>query len=258
MKQIDLNCDMGEGFGLYKLTDDEELIKYISSANVACGFHAGDPMVMRKAVALAKRQGVAVGAHPGLPDLMGGGRRYIKVEPAEIENYMIYQIGALKAFVEAEGMKLQHVKAHGPIYNYAMEDESWVKACVNAIVKIDPSVIYMVLGGEKGEMMVKVAQEAGLKVALEGFPDRAYLPKGTLVPRGQPGAVILNSDEVAERAVRMATEGKVKAIDGTVIDLDVETLCFHGDNPESIQALQKVQKGMKRVGVEVARLGTFL
>lgn len=258
MKQIDLNCDMGEGFGLYKLTDDEELIKYISSANVACGFHAGDPMIMRKTVGLAKRHGVGIGAHPGFPDLMGAGRRYIKAEREEIENYMIYQIGALKAFVEAEGMRLQHVKPHGAIYFYAMEDENWVRACVDAIMKVDPKLIYMALGGSKGEMMVRIAREAGLKIALEAFPDRAYLPKGTLVPRGQPGAVILNSDEVAERAVRMATEGKVRAIDGTVIELHAVTLCFHGDNPESVQALQKVQQEMKNAGVKVAPLGTFL
>lgn len=258
MKQIDMNCDMGEGFGLYELTDDNELIKYISSANVACGFHAGDPMIMRRTVALAKRHGVAVGAHPGFQDLMGAGRRYISASRAEIENYLLYQIGALKAFVEAEGLELQHVKPHGAIYFYAMEDENWVRACVDAIVKVNPSLIYMVLGGTKGEMMVRIARESGLKVAREAFPDRAYLPKGTLVPRGQPGAVILNSDEVAERAVRIATEGKVKAIDGTVIDLHADTLCFHGDNIESVQALQKVQQGMKRAGVKVSPLGTFL
>lgn len=258
MKEIDINCDMGESFGRYKLGDDEEMIKYISSANVACGFHAGDPLIMRKTVALAKRHGVAVGAHPGFPDLMGFGRRVIKADPDEVENYIIYQIGALKVFVEALGMKLQHVKTHGGIYGMAMEDEKVANAVIRAVMETDPSLICVVSGGSKGEMIRRVVRQAGLKIALEVFPDRAYLPTGTVVPRKQPGAVIENPDEIAERAVRMASEGKVKTIDGTVIDLQVNTLCFHGDNPANVRTLQKIHQMMKETGIKVSPMGTFL
>lgn len=258
MKQIDLNCDMGESFGQYKLGEDEKIIKYISSANVACGFHAGDPLVMRKTVALAKQHNVAVGAHPGFPDLIGFGRRVIKAEQAEIQNDVLYQIGALKIFVEAQGMKLQHVKPHGAMYNMAVEDENVAKAVVDAIVQADPSLIYLVLGGSKGEKMASIARKAGLKIANEAYPDRAYLPTGTVVPRKQPGALIEDPNEIAERALRMASESKVKAIDGTVIDLKVDTLCFHGDNLANIQSLQKIQQPMKEAGVKISPMGTFL
>ena len=258
MRQIDINGDMGESFGVYRLGSDEEMIKYVSSANLACGFHAGDPLVMRKTVALAKRHGVAIGAHPGFPDLMGFGRRTLNATQEEIENYVLYQIGALKVFVEAEGLKLQHVKPHGAIYNMAMEEENVARAVVDAITEVDPSLIYLVLGGSKGEMMERIAREVGLKIAREGYPDRAYLPQGTLVPRRQPGAVIEEPDEIAERAIKMVTEGKVSAVDGAVIDLPVHTLCFHGDNPAAVRTLQEVQQKMKVAGIKIASLGTFL
>jgi UPF0271 protein len=258
MKTMDFNCDMGESFGNYQLGEDEKIIKYISSANVACGFHAGDPVVMRKTVALAKEHKVAVGAHPGFRDLVGFGRRMMKAERMEIENDILYQIGALKIFVEAQGMKLQHVKPHGALYNMAVEDENVARAVVEAIAQADRSLIYLVFSGIQGEKMAKIGRESGLKVALEGYPDRAYLPTGAIVPRRQKGALVEDPDEIAERALRMASEGKVKAIDGTNIDLKVDTLCFHGDNLANVQSLEKIHRQLGKTGVKIAPLGTFL
>lgn len=255
---MDFNCDMGESFGNYKLGEDETIIKYISSANVACGFHAGDPMVMKKTVALAKAHNVAVGAHPSFPDLVGFGRRMMKAERQEIENDVLYQIGALKIFVEAQGMKLQHVKPHGALYNLSVEDENVARAVVEAIAQADRSRIYLVFGGIQGEKMTRIARETGLKVAFEVYPDRAYLPTGAVVPRRQKGALIEDPDEIAERALRMASEGKVRAIDGTAIDLKVDTLCFHGDNLANVQSLEKIQKQLGKTGVKIASLRTFL
>ena len=258
MKQIDVNCDMGESFGQYKMGNDEEFIKYISSANAACGFHAGDPLVMRKTVALAKKYNVAVGAHPGFPDLMGFGRRVMKAERAEIENYVLYQIGALKIFLEIHGMRLQHVKPHGALYNMAVDDENVAESVVQGIVQADPSLIFLAFAGRKGEKMAGIAWKAGLKIAHEAYPDRAYLPTGAIAPRRQPGAVLEDPNEIVERALRMALEGKVKATDGTILDLQVDTICFHGDNLANVQSLQKLQGTMKDANVKISPMATFL
>ena len=256
--KIDINCDMGESFGAYKLGLDEEVIKYITSANIACGYHAGDPLVMERTVSLAKNYGVSPGAHPGFPDLMGFGRRNIDATLAEIKGYVTYQIGALQAFVNAQGLKVEHVKPHGALYLMAVEDEKISEAVVEAIKNVDKDLIFIALAGAKGEKMTKIGERIGLRVAYEAFPDRAYTPEGTLVSRRQPGAVIKDPDVVAQRALKMAKEGKVVAIDGTEINLRPETLCVHGDTPGAVNLVKKIRQTLTEENVEVIPLSEFV
>jgi UPF0271 protein len=255
--KIDINCDMGESFGAYKLGLDEEVIKYITSANIACGFHAGDPLVMEKTITLAKNHGVSVGAHPGFPDLMGFGRRNIDATLTEIKGYVIYQIGALQAFAKAQGLRVEHVKPHGALYLMAVEDEKISEAIVEAIADVDKDLIFVALAGSKGEMMTKIGERVGLRVAYEAFPDRAYTPEGTLVSRRQPGAVIKDPNVVAQRALMMAKDGKVMAIDGTEIPFRPETLCVHGDTPGAVNLVKKIKQSLTEAGVEVTSLSKF-
>ena len=255
--KIDLNCDMGESFGVYKLGLDEEVIKYITSANIACGWHAGDPMVMDKTIRIALENGVGIGAHPGYPDLLGFGRRNMDCLPDEIRNYMIYQIGALKGFCDAHEATLRHVKPHGNLYLTAVEDETVARAVAEAIVSVDPDLMYVALAGAKGELMTRIGGEVGLKVVYEAFPDRAYTPEGTLVSHRQAGAVIKNPERVAERALKMAKEGKVIASDGTEIPLDVQTLCVHGDTPGAIDLVKKIRELLESEGIEVNPMSVF-
>ena len=255
--KIDINCDMGESFGAYKLGLDEEVIKYITSANIACGYHAGDPLVMERTVSLAKNYGVSAGAHPGFPDLMGFGRRNIDATLAEIKGYVTYQIGALQAFAKAQGLKVEHVKPHGALYLMAVEDEKISEAVVEAIKNVDKDLIFIALAGAKGEKMTKIGESIGLRVAYEAFPDRAYSPEGTLVSRRQPGAVIRDPDVVAQRALKMAKEGKVVAIDGTEINLRPETLCVHGDTPGAVNLVKKIRQTLTEENVEVIPLSEF-
>ena len=201
--KVDINCDMGESFGAYKLGLDEEVIRYITSANIACGWHAGDPLVMDRTVRMAKDHGVGVGAHPSYPDLLGFGRRNMACSAEEIRNYMVYQIGALRAFCDVHGAKLRHVKPHGNLYLTAVEDETTARAIAEGIVSLDPDLMYVGLAGSKGELMTRIGKEVGLKVVLEAFPDRAYTADGTLVSRKIPGAVIKEPERVAERALKM-------------------------------------------------------
>ena len=256
--KIDINCDMGESFGAYKLGLDEEVIKYITSANIACGYHAGDPLVMERTVSLAKNYGVSAGAHPGFPDLMGFGRRNIDATLAEIKGYVTYQIGALQAFAKAQGLKVEHVKPHGALYLMAVEDEKISEAVVEAIKNVDKDLIFIALAGAKGEKMTKIGERIGLRVAYEAFPDRAYTPEGTLVSRRQPGAVIKDPDVVAQRALKMAKEGKVVAIDGTEINLRPETLCVHGDTPGAVNLVKKIRQTLTEENVEVIPLSEFV
>ena len=256
--KMDINCDMGESFGSYKLGLDEEVIRYITSANIACGYHAGDPLVMEKTISLAKNHGVSIGAHPGFPDLMGFGRRNIDATLTEIKGYVIYQIGALQAFAKAQGLRVEHVKPHGALYLMAVEDEKISEAIVEAIANVDKDLIFVALAGSKGEMMTKIGERVGLRVAYEAFPDRAYTPEGTLVSRRQPGAVIKDPDVVAQRALMMAKEGKVVAIDGTEIPFRPETLCVHGDTPGAVNLVKKIQKTLTEAGVEVISLSKFV
>jgi UPF0271 protein len=249
--KIDLNCDMGESFGAYTIGLDEEVLEYITSANIACGWHAGDPLVMNKTVRMAAEKGVGVGAHPGYPDLMGFGRRNLDCTPEEIRNYMVYQIGALQAFCRVHGVSLQHVKPHGNLYLTAVEKEDVARAVAEAIVSVDSELLFVALAGAKGELMRRIGKELGLRVVYEAFPDRAYTPEGTLVSRRQPGAVIKDPEVVSERALMMAKEGRVKAVDGSIIPLEVQTLCVHGDTPGAVALVRTIRERLESEGVEV-------
>ena len=249
--RVDINCDMGESFGAYKLGLDEEVIRYITSANIACGWHAGDPLVMDKTVRMAKERGVGVGAHPSYPDLLGFGRRNMNCSAEEIRNYVVYQIGALRAFCDVHQVKLRHVKPHGNLYLTAVEDEITARAIAEGIVRFDPELMYVSLAGSKGELMTRIGKEVGLRVVLEAFPDRAYTAEGTLVTRKHPGAVIKEPEQVAERALKMAREGKVIAIDGTEIHLEAETLCVHGDTPGAVNLVKQIRERLEKEGIEV-------
>ncbi len=252
-KRIDLNCDMGESFGPYKLGFDEQVIKYITSANVAAGFHAGDPLWMAYTVELAEKHGVGIGSQPSYPDLLGFGRRNMSCSPEEVKNYVKYQTGALTAFV-TEG-KLQHVKAHGALYNTAVSDPLIAEAIAEAILEIDPDLIMLILAGSQGEKAIK---KTGVRIARECFADRALNPDGTLVSRSIPGSVIHNVEEVVERSVRMVTEGTVIAIDGSIIDLEPDTICLHGDTPGAEKIAEAIVKGFNKANVDVRPMSTFI
>jgi UPF0271 protein len=248
---IDFNADLGESFGLWERGADEALMRVISSANVACGFHAGDPATMRATVRLARAHGVAVGAHPGFPDLVGFGRREMEVRAQEVEDLVLYQVGALAAVARSEGVRLQHVKAHGALYNMACRDEALAEAIARAVVAFDPT---LVLFGLPGSALLQAGLDAGLPVASEAFADRAYEPDGSLTPRSRPGSVIHDVDTVVERAVRMVTEQAVEATDGSRIRFETDTLCLHGDTPGAAALAQAIRRGLEDAGVTVTAL----
>ena len=250
---IDLNCDMGESFGAYKMGHDEEVIKYITSANIACGFHASDPTWMRWTVDLAEEHGVAVGAHPSFPDLQGFGRRNMVVSPEEAKNDVIYQIGALAAFTKTK--KLQHVKPHGAMYNMAAGGGDLARAICEAVLEVDPEMILVVLTGTP---WADLAEEMGLRVALEAFADRALNPDGTLVPRSLPGSVIHDPEELVARSIKMITEGKATAISGEEISVRADTLCLHGDTPGAVQLAADLKSKLEAAGVEIAPLSKLV
>jgi len=256
--QIDLNSDVGESFGAYKLGLDEEVIPHLTSANIACGFHGGDPAVMRKTVSLAKRYGVEVGAHPGFPDLIGFGRRNMDATLEEIEDYVIYQTGALQAFAISQGLKLQHMKAHGALYNMAVANPKIWEAMAEAISSVDKEIILVALASSNNESLLDMGKRYGIRIAFEAFPDRAYKEDGSLVPRREKGAVIEDHQIVAQRALKMALEGKVIAIDGTEIDLWADTLCVHGDNPAAVQMVKRIREELKKSGVNVISMKWFV
>jgi UPF0271 protein len=251
MATIDLNCDMGESFGAYTIGADAEVMGSISSASIACGFHAGDPGVMRRTVRLARDAGVAVGAHPGFPDLTGFGRRELKASAQEIEDMVVYQVGALAAIAQSEGVRLQHVKAHGALYNMAARDRSLADAIARAVASFDPSLC---LFGLPGSELIRAGAACGLRVVSEGFADRAYEPDGSLASRSHTGAVIHDTQAVVRRAVRMAVEGKVTANDGSDVDLQVETICTHGDTQGAQELTRAIRDGLARAGVQVTPL----
>ncbi len=250
---IDFNCDMGESFGMYKMGFDEEVIKYITSANVACGFHAGDPMWMRHTVRLAEENDVAIGAHPSYPDLAGFGRRNMAATPEEVKNDIIYQVGALQAFTKAK--KLQHVKPHGAMYNQAVNDEALARAICEAMLEVDPDMILLALAGS---LWVEIAEEMGLRVAREIFADRALNADGTLVSRSTAGSVLHDVDEIVERSVRMVTEGKATALSGETFEVQADSLCLHGDTPGAVEMAQRVKEGLLAAGVRIAPVGTLV
>ena len=252
---VDINCDMGESFGVYRLGFDEEMMAHITSANIACGFHAGDPIVMERTISLAKNHGVSVGAHPGFPDLVGFGRRSMELTPQEIRNDLIYQVGALSAFAQIEGLFLQHVKPHGQLYNLAAKDKSMTRAICESILALGKNLILVALSGSK---MAEIASKSGLNVAREAFADRAYHRDGSLVSRKKEGSVIHDAQRVAERVIRMVQEGKVQTIEGDLIDLEVDSICVHGDTPGAVHLAKTVRKNLEEAGVRVLPMGKSL
>jgi 5-oxoprolinase (ATP-hydrolysing) subunit A len=248
MITIDLNCDMGESFGAYTIGADEAVMSSISSANVACGYHGGDPTVMRRTVRLACAAGVAVGAHPGFPDLAGFGRREMRIAPQDAEDLVLYQIGALAAIARSEGARLRHVKPHGALYNMAVKDRALGDAIARAVVAFDRSLILFALPGSE---LMRAGRECGLHTASEGFADRAYEPDGSLTPRSRAGAVIHDPRTVVQRAVRMAIEGRVLATDGSELAMRVDTICTHGDTPGAQDLTRALRAGLERAGVAI-------
>jgi UPF0271 protein len=252
---VDLNSDLGESFGAYTIGLDSEVLKYVTSANVACGWHAGDPLIMDKTVKLAVENGVAVGAHPGYPDLMAFGRRNMDITPNEAKNYMLYQLGALSAFAKFHGTKIQHMKLHGAFYNTACVKKELADAIVEAMLEVDKDIIIMALSGS---CLLQIAEERGLKVAHEVFADRAYNADGTLVNRRLPGAMIHDKNLAIQRIKRMVLEGKVTAIDGTDIDIKADSICVHGDNPEAVNFVKLIRESLEAEGIEVKNIGSFI
>ena len=246
--KIDLNCDLGESFGNYKIGMDEEVIKYISSANIACGFHASDPLVMVKTVALAKEYGVKVGAHPGFPDLVGFGRRNMNVSPAELKAMVMYQVGALAAFCKARDIKMNHVKPHGAMYNMAAKDIKLALAIAEGIAEVDDSLILL---GLSGSQLLKAAQEVGLKSAAEVFADRAYEEDGSLVARTKAGAVIADENEVIERVIKMIKLSKVQTITGKEIEIKPDSICIHGDNPKALNFVKLIRQRLTQENIKI-------
>jgi UPF0271 protein len=247
---VDLNCDLGESFGRWELGEDAAVLPYVTSANVACGFHAGDPRTMVRTVRLAKAHGVAVGAHPGFRDLVGFGRRRLEATPDEIYADVLYQIGALGAVCRAEGVPLSHVKAHGALYNAALTDFDIAEAVVRAVRAYDPALVVVSAAGA----MLEAARALGLPTALEGFVDRAYHADGRLVARSRPDAVIADPAVAAARAVRLAREGRIATVDGGWLTLQPATLCIHGDTPGAARLAEAVRAALEAAGIPVAPL----
>ncbi|QHT69378.1 LamB/YcsF family protein [Rhodocytophaga rosea] len=243
---IDLNCDLGESFGAYHLGADEQILPYISSANIACGFHAGDPSVMRKTVKLAMQHKVAIGAHPGLPDLVGFGRRMMVISPEEAFDLIVYQVGALWAFVQAEAGKLHHVKPHGALYNMAAVNGRLAEAIAEAIFKVNPQLI---LYGLAGSELIKAGNKLGLQTAQEVFADRTYQPDGTLTPRNLPHALLSDPALAARQVVDMVKQGKVKALTGVEISIQADTVCIHGDGSQAVTFVHTIREFLSRESI---------
>lgn len=255
MAKVDLNADLGESFGAYTIGMDSEVLKYITSANVACGFHAGDPVVMKKTIALAKANDTAIGAHPGFPDLQGFGRRNLSITPDEAYAYTVYQVGALAAFAKANGMTLQHVKPHGAFYNMAAKDAALAEAICQGVKDVDESLILLGLAGSEH---IRGAEKVGLKAASEVFADRAYMDDGTLVPRRMEGAVIHDRAFAIERTVKMVKEGVVKTLSGNIIPIKADSICVHGDNPDAIGFVKEIREVLENSGVTVTNIADVI
>lgn len=249
--RIDLNSDVGESFGAYRIGADADVMRSITSANVACGFHAGDPGVMRATVLLAKEARVSVGAHPGFPDLVGFGRRELRASPREVEDLVLYQIGALAAVAASESVPLSHVKAHGALYNMAARDRTLADAIARAVAAFDRSLI---LFGLPNSELLRAGEAAGLRVASEGFADRAYMADGSLASRTVKGSVIHDAKAVLERSLRMVRDGEVTAVDGSRVTFKVDTLCVHGDTAGAADLTHQLRQGLEQHGISVAPL----
>lgn len=254
-KFVDLNSDVGESYGSYKLGLDEEVLKYVTSVNIACGWHAGDPLIMDSTVKMAVKNNLGIGAHPGYPDPMGFGRRNIDITPKEARAYMLYQLGALYAFSQTSGSKLQHIKLHGAFYNTASVKPELAEEIINGIMEFDKSLILLALSGS---YIAKRAMEKGLKVAQEVFADRAYNSDGTLVSRKLQGSVIHDKKEAVDRVKKMVLTGKVTSIDGKEISIAADSICVHGDNPEAVSFVSLIRKNLEDEGIELKPLRQFI
>lgn len=252
--RVDLNCDMGESFGPWKMGDDEAVLPHISSANVACGFHGGDPAVMAKTVDRARQLGVGVGAHPGFPDLVGFGRRNLDVSANQARTDVLYQIGALSGFCRRYGISLQHVKPHGQLNNLAMQDRVLADAIIAGIRDFDPNLIVVAYGGE----LARSAAAHNMRIAYEVYSDREYNADGTLVSRKIPGSVITDGQRIVERAIQMVKNGEVVAIDGTILTVPVHTICVHGDTPGAARLVADLRQGLNHADIDVAPLSKIL
>lgn len=246
---VDLNSDSGEAFGSWAMGDDETMMTLVSSANIACGFHAGDPLTMRKTCTAAARNGVAVGAHVAYPDLVGFGRRFMEIAPAELANAVIYQMGALEAVARTAGSRVSYVKPHGGLYNAIVHHEKQAQAVAQAMKDFGGDLPILCLPNSEIE---KAAQRLDIPVVHEAFADRGYTPQGTLVPRTEPGAVVHDAQAVAERVLRMALEGTVVAVDGSIVKLDAQSICVHGDTPGAVEITRAVREKLTGHGVDIA------
>ena len=245
---IDLNCDVGEGYGRWTVGDDAELLRLVTSANIACGFHAGDPVVMRATVEFARRVGVAAGAHPGYPDLQGFGRRTLDLSQAEVEDMVLYQIGALYALTGAAGVELVHVKPHGALYNRAAKDAALAHAIARAVASFS---VDLILVGLSGSMLVAAGREHGLAVAQEAFADRAYEPDGSLRSRKLSGAVLDDPQAIVDQAVGIARDRRVRTEEGASIVVEADTICLHGDTPGAARLARALREGLAAAGVSI-------
>jgi UPF0271 protein len=253
--QVDLNADVGESFGIYRAGNDSVLLEHVTSASIACGYHAGDPCVMRRTVVAAARAGVAIGAHPSFPDLVGFGRRDMKLTTDEITDLVLYQIGALSAIARAEGMRLQHVKPHGALYNMSVRGADIGQAIARAVASFDDSLILIAFPGSE---LQSAGSRLGLRVAAEGFADRSYDPEGSLTPRHLPDAVLVDPRRAAEQAVAMVRDGRVRARDGSTISQRIDTICIHGDTASASEIASVVRSELAKAGATVAALGTWI
>jgi len=251
--QIDFNCDMGESFGVYKLGFDEQVIKHISSANIACGYHAGDPSWMAKTVLLAQQNNVAIGAHPSYPDLNGFGRRNMNLSTQEVKDIILYQVGALNAFTGKN--KLQHIKPHGALYNQAVDDTVLAKSICEVIFEYDSNIILLALAGSK---WIKMANSMGLRVASEVFADRAINKDGSLVSRSIPGSVIHDTNQVVERSLRMITEGTIESVTGDIVEVEADSICLHGDTPGAVEMAITLNREFQKHGIAIVPLSEIV
>ncbi len=247
-REIDLNCDMGEGFGAWPMGDDEALLEHVTSANIACGFHAGDPGIIARTTKAAVARGVAIGAHPSLPDLQGFGRREMKVSATDAYELVVYQIGAIQAFAAAAGSRLRHVKIHGALYNMAAKDEALSRGICEAVRDVDPGLVLFALAGSITE---RVARELAVPVACEAFADRSYQDDGSLTPRSRAGAMITDVEQSIAQVRRMVADGVVRAQSGRDVPLTVDTICVHGDQPGAVEFARRLRATLEQDGIRV-------
>lgn len=248
MGAIDLNSDLGESYGVWTLGDDEAMLSVVSSANVACGFHGGDPSTLRRTCLAATERQVVIGAQVSYPDLVGFGRRFIDIDPGELRDAVLYQLGALDAFAQVAGAEVAYVKPHGALYHACIDRADHADAVIEAAAEYDFSLAVL---GAPGSVLLELADEAGLEPVAEAFTDRAYRPDGRLVPRGQPGAVLTDVDAIARRALRLAVDGKVEAIDGSTVTVRARSLCVHGDTPGAVAIARAVRAALDGAGIGV-------